>query len=118
MRGAAMAVEAMAEEEGWAGMGGDALRFDGIRLDAKVLEVAARLQILALGVIRQHRSSLSDHALGGEPATSEREPCHSTVFRGHLRGSVHQQLDVGVRGALDCLQSSGVNSAMTRLDLL
>ena len=34
-----------------------------------------------LGVIRQHRSSLSDHALGGGPATSERELCHSTVFR-------------------------------------
>ena len=43
--GAAMAMEAMREEEGWAGMGGDALRFDGIRLDAKMLEVATRLQI-------------------------------------------------------------------------
>ena len=45
MMGAAMAMEAMREEEGWAGMRGDALRFDGIRLDAKMLEVAARLQI-------------------------------------------------------------------------
>ena len=45
MRGAAMAVEAMREEEGLAGMEGDALRFDGIRLDARVLKVAGRLQI-------------------------------------------------------------------------
>ena len=45
MMGAAMAVVTMREDEGWAGMGGDALRFDGIRLDAKVLEVAGRLQI-------------------------------------------------------------------------
>ena len=45
MMGAAMAVGAMGEEEGWAGMGGDAVNSKAFCLDAKVLKVAARLQI-------------------------------------------------------------------------